>query len=148
MSNVIEAPDSAVRAAREETILRHVTEENGHHAGGVIDTFKSRHAIYDIAAFPDPVDGADAVDSFMNDMFRAFPDWHVELMGPLVHCDSGIFIEARMTGTQQGEWLGIPSQGGRMDVRLACMYDFDGTDLITERVWFDMATVSRQLSGS
>jgi hypothetical protein len=35
-----------------------------------------------------------------------------------------------------------------MDVRVACMYDFDGSDLITERLWFDMATATRQLSGA
>ena len=148
MSKAIEVPESATRAAREEIVLRHVAAENGHHADGVVDTFRSRHPIYDIAALSDPVDGAEAVAWFMNDMFRAFPDWHSELMGPLVHCDSGIFVEVRMTGSQQGEWFGIPAQGGQMDVRVACMYDFDGSDLITERLWFDMATVTRQLSGA
>jgi predicted ester cyclase len=126
----------------------HLTAENGNHADGAVDTFKACRALYEITAFPDPVDGADAVNTFVSDMFRAFPDWQAEPMGPLVHCDSGIFVEVRMTGTQQGEWLGIPPQGGRMDVQVACMYDFDGTDLIAERVWFDMATVSGQLTGT
>jgi hypothetical protein len=28
------------------------------------------------------------------------------------------------------------------------MYDFEGEELVTERVWFDMATVMRQLAPS
>lgn len=46
------------------------------------------------------------------------------------------------------QWYGIPALGGQMDVRVACMFDFDGTDLITERLWFDMATVTSQLTGA
>jgi predicted ester cyclase len=88
------------------------------------------------------------VADFMNNMFKAFPDWQAEPIGPLVHCDTGIFLEVRMTGTQKDEWIGIPSVGGRMDVRLAVMYDFEGEELVTERVWFDMATVMRQLAPS
>jgi predicted ester cyclase len=82
----------------------------------------------------------------MNNMFRAFPDWHAEPVGPLVHADDGVFLEMRMTGTQHDEWTGIPSSGGHMDVRLAVMYDFEADELITERVWFDMATVTNQLA--
>jgi len=137
---------SDLRTKREEIVLQHVNAENGHNADGVVSTFRARHARYDIAAFPDPVDGGPEVADFMNNMFRAFPDWHVEPMGPLVHCDTGVFLEVRMTGTQNDEWIGIPAASGRMDVRLALMYDFEEEELVSERVWFDMATVMSQLA--
>jgi predicted ester cyclase len=49
------------------------------------------------------------------------------------------------SGTQQGGWAGIPATGRRVSVRIACLYEFDEDRLVCERVWFDLATILRQL---
>jgi hypothetical protein len=43
---------SDLHKRREEIVWEHVTAENGHNADGVVSTFRSGHARYDIAAFP------------------------------------------------------------------------------------------------
>jgi predicted ester cyclase len=49
------------------------------------------------------------------------------------------------SGTQQGEWAGIPATGRRASVRIACLYELEEDKLVHERVWFDFATIMRQL---
>ena len=49
------------------------------------------------------------------------------------------------SGTQQGEWAGIPATGRQGSVRIACLYEFEEDRLVCERVWFDFATIMRQL---
>ena len=50
-----------------------------------------------------------------------------------------------VSGTHQGEWAGIPATGRRASVRFACLYEFEEDRLVCERVWFDFATILRQL---
>ena len=50
-----------------------------------------------------------------------------------------------MTGTHQGEFAGIPPTGRPIDVRLACIFEFEDDRLLCEKVYFDFATVLQQL---
>jgi hypothetical protein len=50
-----------------------------------------------------------------------------------------------MTGTQRGGWAGVPATGRPIDVRVACVFHFEGERLVCERIYFDFATVLRQL---
>ncbi len=75
----------------------------------------------------------------------AFPDLHIEESGPLYHGDTHIFVEIRMTATQQGDFAGIPATGRSFDARMACLYEFDEEQLVCERVYFDFAGILRQL---
>jgi predicted ester cyclase len=77
--------------------------------------------------------------------FTTFPDFHLE-PGTLRHGDDHVFVEVRATGTQQVELAGIPATGRTMDTRMACLYEFEGDQLVCERVYLDMADVARQLA--
>jgi predicted ester cyclase len=72
------------------------------------------------------------------------PDLHIE-PGRHLHTDDAVFVEAVFSGTQQGESAGIPATGRRASVRIARLYEFDEDRLVCERVWFDFATILRQL---
>lgn len=76
------------------------------------------HARYEVMPFGEATDGAEAV-----------------------------IVETRMTWTQRGEWMGIPPSGRKIDVMAACFFLFEGTQLMCERVYFDSATMLRQLQG-
>jgi SnoaL-like polyketide cyclase len=50
-----------------------------------------------------------------------------------------------MTGIHRGAWAGLTPRGARMDIRLVCVFDFEDTQLVNETVFFDFATLQRQL---
>jgi predicted ester cyclase len=111
---------------------------------GVVASFAEPR--YDVPAMGDlgQAKGGQAVHDLIGMLFVGFPDWHAE-PGPLHHAADAVFTEVRMTGTHQGEFAGIPPTGQKMDVRVGCIFDFEGDRLVCERVYFDFATVLRQL---
>ena len=50
-----------------------------------------------------------------------------------------------MTGTHKGPWAGWEPTGRKMDVNVAYAFEFEQDRLVCEKVWFDLATVMRQL---
>ena len=103
------------------------------------------HPHYKVIPMAAVSDGEAAVRALIGGVVDAFPDFHFK---PLVthHADSAVIVEGRMTGTQEKEWAGIPPRGKRMDILLACVFDFDGDKLMNETVYFDFATLTRQLA--
>jgi predicted ester cyclase len=110
---------------------------------GTIASF--HHPRYDVVPMGASATGA-AVRELIGGLVRAFPDFHFE---PLVmhHADRAVVVEGRLTGTHRVVWAGILPRGGRMDLRVACVFDFEGERLMNETVYFDFATLQRQLSG-
>jgi len=133
-----------LREQREATVRRHMEAENRHDVEGTVETFG--HARYEVMPFGAPTDGADAVRGLLGALMIAFPDFHVEETA-MYHADTAVIVETRMTGTQQGEWLGLPATGKKIDVPAACFFLFEGAELICERVYFDNATMMSQLRG-
>ena len=133
-----------LRARREAVIQQHVEAENGHNPAGVVASFAQPR--YDVPAMGPlgQAQGADAVAALIGSLFAGFPDWHAT-PGPLHHADAAVFVEVQMTGTQQGEFAGIPPTGRKMDVRVGCLFEFEEDRLLCERVYFDFATVLQQL---
>jgi steroid delta-isomerase-like uncharacterized protein len=134
--------DADLRARREATIQQHVAAENRHDPTAVVATFHRPR--YDVVPIGQPNEGPDAVHTLLTGVFAGFPDFHVE-PGPLFHADTAVFVEVRMTGTHQAEWAGIPASGRRMDLRVGCLFEFEDDRLVCERVYFDFATLMRQL---
>jgi predicted ester cyclase len=101
---------------------------------------------YDIPSFGDAgqVNGPEAVRELWQGLVAGFPDLHIE-PGRHLHTDDAVFVEVVFSGTQQGEWAGIPATGRQGSVRIACLYEFEEDRLVCERVWFDFATIMRQL---
>ena len=87
---------------------------------------------------------ANAVRAMWVGIITAFPNIHIE-PGPLYHGDTHVFMEVRMTGTHQGDFVGIPATGRSFDARVACLYEFEEDQLVCERVYFDFAGIMRQL---
>src|SRR5579885_3595011 len=139
------AISQGLRNRREAVVRAHMDAENGHDPAGTVQTFHAPR--YDVPAMGElgQATGATAVHDLIASLFAGFPDWHAELTTPLLHADDAVFAEVRMTGTHRGEFAGIPPTGKRMDVRVATLFEFDEDRLLCERVYFDFATVLRQL---
>jgi steroid delta-isomerase-like uncharacterized protein len=136
------APDEAIADARVGTVLEHMRLENEHDFPGCIRAFA--HPRYEIVATGEVHDGPDAVDAFLTENRRAFPDFHFDPTFVTGAADS-VLVEGVFTGTQLGPWRGLPATGRTVDFRMAVVFDFDGDALVCERVYFDLGTPLRQL---
>jgi steroid delta-isomerase-like uncharacterized protein len=120
-------------------------EENRHDTDGTLSTFSSKSARYDIPCFGDggQVAGHDNVRALYEGLFAAFPDFHVEA-GPMRHGDDHVLVEVRLSGTHHDDWVGIPNQGCSINTRAATIFDFDGDQMVCERVYMDFGEIARQ----
>lgn len=126
---------------RVEVVKEHVRLKNAHDFPGCIATFgKARYEVVDDAVF----DGPERVDVFLEEARRAFPDFHFE---PTCIAPAGnsVLAEGRFTGTHEGFWRGLPATGRRVDFPMCVIFDFEGDDMVAERLYFDLGTPLCQL---
>lgn len=138
----LEVNTTTLRQRREAIVLEHAAAESACDVERTLATF--HHPRYEVKPFGKPHDGAEAVREMLITMFAAFPDFTVELVR-LHHADDAVIVETILTGTQMGEFAGLAPTGRRMEVQLACIFEFEEDRLMCEKVYFDMATVVRQL---
>jgi steroid delta-isomerase-like uncharacterized protein len=130
-----------LRPVREAIVRKHADAEDRHDVEATLATF--HRARYEVAPFGTS-DGEAAVRELLSGMIAGFPDLHLET-GPFRHGDDFVFVEVRMTGTHNGPWAGWEPTGRKMDITVACVFEFEQDRLICEKIYFDMATVMRQL---
>jgi steroid delta-isomerase-like uncharacterized protein len=131
-----------LRESREQTVAAHVAAENAH---DILATLRSFHRpAYTVIPFGADFVGGEAVAQLIGGLMAGFPDFHAEVL-KLRHSDDAVIAEIRMTGTQTGPWAGMPPSGKSMDVPTCCIFEFDGDKLVNEKVYFDNATMMRQL---
>ncbi len=138
----MDAPRNGLRQRREAIVREHIEAENSHDVSRAIATF--HHPRYEVAPFGSPNDGAESVHQLLSGMFAAFPDFHVAVPR-LHHADEAVVVEFVMTGTHRGPFAGLPPTGRRIEVPLVGIFDFEDDRLMCEKVYFDMATLMRQL---
>ncbi len=134
--------DPGLRERREAVVRRHAEAENRHDVAATIATFHAPR--YEVIAFGAVSDGPQAVHDLLAGLFTGFPDFKVEVRRTM-HADDAIVAEIALTGTHQAEWAGIPATGKKIDLMSACIFDFDDDRLTCEKVYFDFATLLRQL---
>lgn len=132
-----------LRAVREAVVREHMESENRHEFDATIETF--HHPRYEIVPTGDVYDGEDEVRAYFAETRRAFPDQRNELIA-LHHADEAVIVEAMLFGTHLGSFRGLPPTGRQFEMRFLAMFLFEGDDdLVCERVYFDSATILRQL---
>ncbi|MEO8603455.1 MAG: ester cyclase [bacterium] len=135
--------DPALRAHREALVRRHMEAENVHDFDTVIATFG--HPRYELIATDQTHDGEAAVREYFRASRNAFPDQRNELIA-LHHLDDGVAVEFWLLGTHRGALMGIEPTGREFRCRMAAFFLFEGERLVCERVYFDSATIMRQLT--
>src|SRR5215472_10886490 len=134
---------SSELASKREAIVRaHIDAENQHDPAGVVATF--HHPKYEVMPMGATLDGPQAVSEFLSGVFHGFPDFTAQAPS-LMHAENGIIVEGRFTGTHKLEWSGIPPTGRSVDVPFCAIFVFDKELLLSERLYFDFATLLRQL---
>ena len=132
----------SLRETRERIVREHMESENRHEFDKTLETFK--HPRYELIASGEVIDGADDVASYYQETRAAFPDQRNELIA-LHHSDDAVIVEFDLLGTHEGSFRGLPPTGRAFRCRMAAIFEFEGDGLVSERVYFDSATILRQL---
>ena len=132
------------KSARLALVHEHVRLENEHHLEGVLSTF-GKNANYEDEAWGDRYAGRDGVRLYYEQLIAALPDLEIRVLKEHVS-ESNVLLEVLICGTHLGPWRGLPATGRRVEVPLCGVYTFDDDDrLAGERIYYDRATVLRQL---
>jgi len=116
--------------------------ENRHEFDATIATFK--HPRYELIATGEVYDGEAEVRGYYARTRMAFPDQR-NVVHALHHTDDGVFVEFDLLGTHRGPLAGIPPTGREFTCRMIALFLFDSDRITYERVYFDSATILRQL---
>lgn len=132
-----------LRTRREAVVDAHIAAETVQHdVAATLATF--HHPRYEVPAMGGVVDGSDRVEGLLTAVLTAFPDFWVERTATH-HADDAVIVECSFGGTHRGPWAGIEATGNQMAVQAACIFVFEDEKLVCEKVYFDHATVLRQL---
>jgi steroid delta-isomerase-like uncharacterized protein len=135
-----------LRERREATVRLHMEAENVHDFETVMGTFA--HPRYEIIPTGQIHDGDAAVRQYFKDTRGAFPDQRNELIS-LRQSDDAVIVEFWLLGTHRGPLGGVAPTGKSFRVRMTALFLFegDGDGIVCERVYFDSASMLRQLTG-
>ena len=132
-----------LRTRREAVIREHMDSENRLDFEATLRTFK--HARYELVATGEVYDGDEAVRGYYAASRAAFPDQRNEVHA-IHHGDDGVIVEFDLLGTHRGALRGvIPPTGKSFRCRMAAVFLFEDDRIVCERVYFDAATILRQL---
>jgi steroid delta-isomerase-like uncharacterized protein len=135
-------PPKAVREKREAIVIEHMESENLHRFDVTLETFD--HPRYELIATDEVHDGPEEVAAYFEETRAAFPDQRNELLA-LHHADEAVIAEAMLYGTHLGPFRGLPPTGREFEMRFCALFLFEDDRLVCERVYFDAATILRQL---
>ena len=127
-------------------VREHMESENAHEVDVTMATFD--HPRYEIVPTGEVYDGAEEVATYFETTRNSFPDQRNE-NATLRVADDAVVAEFDLLGTHQGELRGIPPTGRSFRCRVCAIFEFPpGSDhIVCERVYFDTATIARQLLG-
>ena len=134
--------DPSLRAAREAVVREHIDSENRHDFEATVRTFSRPR--YEVTPTAEVHDGADAVLAFLVESHHGFPNFALTIEKMHV-AEDAIIVETRFVGTHTGTWKGLPPTGRKVDYMMCNVFEFDGPDLVCERLSFDSLTILQQL---
>ena len=134
--------DMELRERREAVVREHMDSENRKDFESTLATFG--HPRYELIATGEVFDGEAQVRGYYEASRTAFPDQRNEVH-ELYHLDDGVLVEFDLLGTHLGPLRGIAPTGRDFRCRMAALFLFDADLIVCERVYFDSASILRQL---
>jgi len=131
-----------IESTREKIVQEHMDAETDKNAQHTVGTFS--HPRYEVVPTGEVHEGAQAVESFLLESMNAFPDFTFETHH-IHHAKDAVIVETTFKGTHLGSWRGIPPTGKSVSYRMCNVFVFEGTELVCERVNFDVLTILTQL---
>ncbi len=90
---------------------------NKHDIDGFLDLVADDMIEHEELPFPEASGGKAGVGALFRSMFAAFPDFEMIVDDTIVEGDKAV-IRLRAVGTHQGEFMGMPATGRRIEVPL------------------------------
>ncbi len=136
--------DEDLDNARTAIVREHMESENRHDFDRAIATF--HHPRYELVGTGEVFDGEAAVRQYFADTRTAFPDQRNTLVA-LHPSDDAVIAEFILEGTHTGPLRGLPATGKAFSLPMIAVFMFDpgGDRIMCERVYFDSASLLRQL---
>jgi len=125
-------------------VREHMESENHHDFDATIGTFD--HPRYELVGTGEVFDGEAEVRRYFADTRAAFPDQRNRIVG-LYSSRDAVFAEFVLSGTHLGPLRGLPPTGRVFECPMLAVFAFapGGCRIVCERVYFDAATILRQL---
>jgi steroid delta-isomerase-like uncharacterized protein len=136
------ATASSVRERRAAVVREHMDSENRLDFEATLATFA--HPRYELVATGEVYDGADAVRGYYAASRAAFPDQRNRVRA-MHHADDAVIVEFDLMGTHRGPLRGIPPTEREFTCQMTAVFLFADDRIVCERVYFDSATILRQL---
>src|SRR5213080_4798555 len=127
---------------RAAVVREHMESENRLEFEATLQTFA--HPRYELIATGEVFDGDEAVRGYYAASRAAFPDQR-NAVHAIHHADDAVIVEFDLLGTHRGPLRGIAPTGRAFTCRMVALFLFDGELIVCERVYFDAATILRQL---
>ena len=131
-----------LRQQREAVVREHMESENRHDFEATLRTFARPR--YELVATGEVYDGEDAVRGYYAASRAAFPDQRNEIRA-IHHADDAVIVEFDLLGTHRGPLRGVAPTGREFRCPMVALFLFAGDRITCERVYFDAATILRQL---
>jgi steroid delta-isomerase-like uncharacterized protein len=135
-------PSPEQLARREALVREHMESENDHDFNTTLRTFG--HPRYELIATGETFDGEAEVGAYYAQTRAAFPDQRNELIA-MHHTNDATIVEFWLLGTHLGPLRGLPPTGRSFRCQMTALFMFEQERLVCERVYFDQATILRQL---
>ena len=139
--------DRPLRERRLAVVREHMDSENRHEFDATLATFA--HPRYELVATGEVYDGAERVSEYYAATRAVFPDQRNENV-VLHEAGDAVVAEFDLLGTHLGELKGIAPTGRSFRCRMCAVFEFapGGERIVCERVYFDQATIARQVLGA
>ena len=140
---------SGLDEQRVAIVAEHMASEVRLDFDATIATFK--HPRYELYGAGHVFDGEEAVRGYFRTSRQAFPDQGNEVIA-LRPLENAVLAEFWLTGTHLGPLQtpqgALAPTGRKIRVRMAAVFEFEpgGSGIVCERVYFDSASVLRQLA--
>jgi predicted ester cyclase len=102
---------------------RHSIAEDERDLAGLLSTLTD-DCVYELVQTGDRWEGHEGATGFYTGLLAAFPDVRFQLTD-IVIGPQGVYEEADVTATHEGEWLGVPATGERLAWKVTIFFPWD-----------------------
>ena len=122
---------------------RHAVAENARQLEELVATL-TEDCVYEVVPWELTYRGKDEARRFYRELWAALPNVTLTLLRHVI--DERCLVEESIVhGTHQGEWLGLPPTGKRVDFPLVIFFPVQGGLFTGEKLYFDGGDLLRQL---